>query len=307
MVATPIEPSYAVDPALAPLRARPAGTRAALSMGLGASLLLGAAAFGARHAAPATATEPTVKRVATVVIPAEPRPVAQKIAAKAEAAPPALPTRIQGLPFSAFDLNAPEFANEKKTIAVRDGDEGVGRVDALTLGQFAMGVPFLRLDIHQDISEKEADSDFFLDMTRHASLLGLNAAKISQPAAISTRFGEFEVADIRLTQPASEGVAASERACLVARMIKEAPSLEITAIACGAANQKIDRPALGCLFDRLEFKAGEKTDLNEYFAAAETERGKACNYSREDVTASIPAHKPAGGGRARRGAHRAAR
>jgi hypothetical protein len=259
-------------------------------MGLGASLLLAAAAFANRQSAPAPAQQ-AMKTVHTLVIATERAPAPQKIAAKAESAPAAgLPTQVKGLPFSAFDLNAPEFEREKKTIAVRDGDEGVGRVDALTFGQFAMGVPFLRLDVHQDISEKEANSDFFLDMTRHASQLGLNAARIGQPAALSTRFGEFEVADIRLMQPAGEGVAASERTCLAARMIKETPSLEIAGVACGAANQPIDRPALGCILDRLEFKAdGASKDLADYFAASEAERGKACNYSREDATASIPA------------------
>lgn len=296
MVATSIELKSALDPALVPLRARPAGTRAALSMGLGAILLLAAAAFGARHAAPTT--RPSVKKVVTIVIPQEARPVAQKISTKADAAPPALPTQVKGLPFSAFDLNAPEFANEKKTIAVRDGDEGVGRVDALTLGQFAMGVPFLRLDIHQEIGEKEANSDFFLDMTRHATLLGLNVAKIGQPGALPTRFGEFEIADIRLTQPASEGVAASERSCIAARMIKETPSLEIAGVACGAANQPIDRTAMGCLLDRMEVKAdGANKEIADYFAGSASERGKACNFSRDDVTASVPAARHGGAGK----------
>lgn len=306
MVATRFEADCPVDPSLVPLRARPAGTRAALSMGLAASLILGASAVALRRPAPAPLPPQAIKSVETRITATEQAPAQQKITTKAEAAAPAMPMQAKSLPFSAFDLKAPEFEREKKTIAVRDGDEGVGRVDALTFGQFAMGVPFLRLDIHQDISEKEASSDFFLDMTRHATQLGLNAARIGHPTALATRFGEFQTADIRLTQAASESVAASERACIATRLIQEKPSLEIAGIACGAANQPIDRPALGCFLDRIEFKAdGASKDLADYFAASEAERGKACNFAREDVTASIPAPRHGAKGKSRRGAHRA--
>lgn len=306
MVATPFEPQYGPDSYSGPLKSRPVGARAAFSMGVAASLILAAAAIANRNSGLAALPPQATASVSALIAATEPKPAAAKISAKIEAAPaPALPAQVKGLPFSAFDLNAPEFEREKKTIAVRDGDEGVGRVDSLTLGQFAMGVPFLRLDIHQDISEKEAAADFFLDMTRHAAQLGLNVAKIAQPAALSTRFGEFQTADMRLAQPAGEGVAASERACVATRLIQEKPSLEIAAIACGAASQPIDRLALGCILDRLDFKAaGAKTELGDFFAASEADRGKACNYSREDVTASIPHHGSARG-KSRAKAHHA--
>jgi hypothetical protein len=212
---------------------------------------------------------------------------------------------LMAKPFSAFDVAAREFDREKKTIAVRDGENGSGRIDTIAIGQFAMGAPFMRIDIHQDIIEKEKTSDFFLDMARHAVDTGLNVAKIGQPSALITRFGSFETADIRLSQPASEGVAASERNCLATRFIDGKLALEIAGLACGEAMRPIDRVALGCLLDRINYTASpDKPALNDFFAQAASMRAIGCgNISRDDLTATIPTQKNAA--RPAQGARRA--
>lgn len=287
MSANSFDHEYAASPYMGPLRARPLGALAAFGMGAGASLILAAAVILTRHAA-----DP--QSVANADAPAAAAAPAAKIANKIAAAGPDQAGDARATPFSAFDLNAPEFEREKKVVSVRESEEGGGRVDSLTMGQFAMGAPLLRIDIHQNLTARDTNPDFFLDMTRHAAQLGLNVAKIGQPTALTTRFGAFEAADIRLTQPASEGVAASERSCLATRLVDGKLPLEIAGLACGAATLPIERASLGCMLDRLEYVApGDNKALNEFFLNAEAARGKGCaNVSRDDVTASIPARKP---------------
>lgn len=272
-----------------PLRARPAGARAAIGMGAGATFILLAA---------------------LVIFPREPGTNERKAEAKQAPRADAAPTRkistkvsieaveasaLMAQPFSAFDISAPEFSREKKTIAARDGDNGSGRIDTISIGRFAMGAPFMRVDIHQDIAEKEKASDFFLDMTRHAAQAGLNVAKISQPSELIAKFGSFETAEIRLSQPESEGVGASERNCLATRFIDEKLALEIAGLACGQAAKPIDRVALGCLLDRIDYTPSpDRPELNAFFKQAAASRSTGCdNISRDDLTATIPAQKSA--------------
>lgn len=278
MSATPLDQNVAMASYTGPLRARPKGERAALGMGAGASVILALAALLTRHTAsplPVAEAEP-----AAVAAPA-------KIAAKAAQSPvtPAATTAMT------LDLDAPEFAREKKVVSRTEGAEAGGRVDSLTVGQFAMGGPFLRVDIHPDFNPEATNPDFFMDMTRHARTMGLEVAKISRsPVMVTTRFGAFETADIRLTQPASEGVAASERACLATRLVDPKASVEIAGVACGAAAKPIDRVALACALDKLSYSSGsDNKALNDFFLNAEIARGKGCaNVSRDDLTASIP-------------------
>ncbi len=261
-----------------PIHARPKGARAALGMGVGASLILALAALFARHSAPPAA-------VADASAPAAAQSPA-KIAAKASME--SEPTGARAV--AALDIEAQEFEREKKTVAVGDAKDGGPRVDRLTVGQFAMGAPFLRVDIHPELDPAATRTDFFLDMTRHAREAGLNVAKIGQRSTLSTRFGAFEAADIRLSQPGGEGVEASERACLAARLVEPKVPLEIAGIACGSAAKPIDRVAFACILDGLSYSSGsDNKALNDFFLNAEIARGKGCaNVSRDDMTASIP-------------------
>ncbi|MGJ0510479.1 MAG: hypothetical protein ACR652_25820 [Methylocystis sp.] len=261
-----------------PIHARPKGARAALGMGVGACVILAAAALFARPAVPPRA-----------VAGADAPPVAAapaKIAAKASMGNQAAPDAQA----PALDIEAPEFEREKKVASVAQNREGEERVDSVTAGQFALGAPFLRVDIHPELDPSATNPDFFLDMTRHARAVGLNVAKIGQRSTLSTRFGAFETADIRLSQPGGEGVDASERACLATRLLDPKVPLEIAAIACGSATRPIDRVSLACILDKVTYSAGsDNKALNDFFLNAEIARGKGCvNVSRDDLTASIP-------------------
>jgi hypothetical protein len=272
-----------------PLRARPAGARAAIGMGVGATLILLAALTLSPRGAAVTETKvvANVERPRAAVAAGK---ISSKISVEAIEA-----SALMAKPFGAFDIAAPQFDGEKKTIAARDGENGSGRIDTLAIGQFAMGAPFIRVDIHQDISAKEKASDFYLDVARHAAEAGLNVTNIAEPSALITKFGPFETAEIRLSQPASEGVAASQRSCLATRFIDGKLALEIAGLACGEAARPIDRVALGCLLDGVNYTvSADNPALKDFFAQAASTRSVGCaNMSRDDLTATIPTQKNA--------------
>ena len=100
-----------------------------------------------------------------------------------------------------------------------------------------------------------------------------------------------------------EGVAASERSLPRDAPARPQAPLEIAGIACGAAAKPIDRFALACILDKLNYSAGsDNKALNDFFLNAELARGKGCaNVSRDDLTASIPPRaKPAAPAKPRR-------
>jgi len=250
---------YVVQPGAEPLFARPAGNLAAAMIGVGALIVLGVALAFVKP-------QPTIEASADNVRQAASADMAQ---------PPGSAANAKQI--AAFDLTAPEFAKEKKTFTTRRLDGADVREDNLTLGEFAFGGPYLRLDIRQTAADKRGNPDFFLDMTRHAAQAGLAVAKISQPSPLASRFGSFETADIRLTQPAIGEGAPTERACLALRLMAGKQPVEIAGVVCGAPARPIDRRALGCIVDRLDYLPnGENVALDQFFLAAEQERGKSC-------------------------------
>jgi hypothetical protein len=260
------------------IRARPKGLRAATGMGVGACVILAAAALFARP----PAEQHMVAEGAAVPPQATPAKISAKASMGAQSTPDAQT--------AALDIDAPEFEREKKLVSLGDSKEGAERVDSLTVGQFAMGAPFLRVDIHPELNPSASNPDFFLDMTRHARAIGLNVGKIGQRSTLTTRFGAFETAEIRLAQPGGEGAEASERACLAARLLDPKVPLEIAGVACGSAARPIDRVSFACILDKVTYSASsDNKALNDFFLSAELARGKGCvNVSRDDLTASIP-------------------
>jgi len=242
------EHEYFLDPGPRPIHARPAGMWAATAIGGSALLVLfGFLIFG----------KPKTEVAAA--------PPARGAAIDAPAAQPAVPRPL------AFDLAAPEFAKEAKAVTVRVLENG-GREDSLTLGQFGPSAAFLRLDIRSG-ADKRGSSDFFLDLTHHASDAGLSVQKIGAPAPFATRFGAFEVGEIKLSLAGAEG----ERVCQAMRLAGSKHGVEIAGIVCGAGGKQIDRRALPCLVDRLEYRpAADKAALAKFFEASAAERGHAC-------------------------------
>jgi hypothetical protein len=267
MSMTVFDPDYVASDAR-PLRARPLGSLAATMIGGGALVILFAAlAFGGRPAGEGQSA-------------ARDADGSFEAALAAAAAP--------GGVGPALDLAAPQFAKEKKEFALRAGEAGTAREDSLTLGRFAFGGPFLRLDAAQSESGKFVNSDFFLDMHRRAERTGLAVVRIHSPSPLATRFGAFEAADIQLARPAENGAPAAERSCLAARLLNQKASLEFAAIACGAATAPIDRRAMSCILDGVEYRGGgDNKALEAFLARANAGRRQSC----ADVTGSIATDK----------------
>ncbi|MBG0809092.1 hypothetical protein IY145_06850 [Methylosinus sp. H3A] len=233
-----------------PLRARPLGNLAASLMGVAALFVLAGSLAFVR--APQDAT--------TSVAAAPPALV------KSAPAPVVAPERV-----AAFRLEAPEIDREPK-IAFDPALPSGGRQETHAFGGFDTGRAYLRLDILQPAGEKLGNSDFFLDVARHAAQAGLGVVRIGQPTPLVTRAGAFEAAEIKLSLR-DGGVAAAavgERSCLAVRLVNASLSMEIAGIACGAGAKPMDRRAMGCLLDRVYYlPSGENKALARSFPKVE--------------------------------------
>jgi hypothetical protein len=240
-----------------PLRARPLGNLAASLMGVAALLVLaGSLAFVRAPQEAATAVA-----VGAAAPPAAVAPVS---------APLVRPERV-----AAFRLEAPEIDKEPKSTFDPLLPSG-GRQETHAFGAFDNGRPYLRLDILQPAGEKLGNSDFFLDVARHAAQAGLSVVRIGQPTPLVTRAGAFEAAEIKLSlrEGGVAAAAAGERSCLAVRLVNASLSMEIAGIACGAGAKPMDRRAMGCLLDRVYYlPSGENKALARSFPRVE---GQGC-------------------------------
>jgi len=264
---TAFDQPYALRPGTRQIDARPRGALAATMIGGGALfILLVSLLFGAR--APVEDASP----LAAADTPKTAAASAGGGAISALNSGSGAGSGAMSKKFASFDLSAPEFAKEPKSFTERLLDTTGGREESVIIGQFAPAGPFMRLDLVLSGGEKIANSDFFLDMTRHATQAGLSATRIGQPSPLVTRFGNFEVADIKLTHDGGE-----ERACLAARFLNGKAPLEMAGLVCGVAARPIDRRTLGCILDRLDYLSnGENKAMDEFFLTAELDRGKGC-------------------------------
>ncbi|PWB83627.1 MAG: hypothetical protein C3F11_05680 [Methylocystaceae bacterium] len=272
------------------LRARPLGSLAASAMGVVSIAILAGALLFVR----ASPVEVASSSSPPVAAPPLPTQVSSGPAAPARGGPSAAIAQVVGV-----DLDAPEFAKEKKSFSVQRPEPGGGRQDTLVFGEFESGKPYLRLDILQTVGEKLGNSDFYLDMARHAARADLAVTRIAPPVPLTSRFGAFESADIRVSQIDRGGALAAggERNCLAVRLLNAKLSIEIAGLACGAAGKPFDRRATGCVLDRLQYVVGsDNRALEQFFRNAEPERGQGC--------VAAPAAPPAKSTEAQAAAHK---
>lgn len=262
------------------LRARPLGSLAASLMGVVAiAILTGALWF---VGAPAPTQDVASSSPAPVAASAPAQPRAQPIASVPNGPGPAV-AQIAG-----FDLDAPEFSKEKKSFSAQRGG---GRQDTLVLGAFESGKPYLRFDVLQAAGEKLGNSDFYLDMARHAARADLAVSRIGPPTSLTSRLGIFESADSRISSTGEGGAPAAggERGCLAVRLLNPKLSIEIAGLACGAAGKPFDRRSMACVLDRLRYvPSAENKVLEQVFPNAPLEQGCA------SAPASAPAAAKAG-------------
>ncbi|SFK68034.1 hypothetical protein [Methylocapsa palsarum] len=174
-----------------------------------------------------------------------------------------------------FRLDAPEFLREPSLREARRHRTGGGRQDMWIFGD-AKGVsPFFRLMIYKVGDEIAPAATFFVDLARRAAEMGHAIAKFTQPAAMTTRFGNFEVADLNLIR-----TGAVETPCLGFRFAAEAPNLRITGFTCGGdastGAKLMSRAALACLIDRLVLAAPTENREFDRLFARPSRRDPAC-------------------------------
>lgn len=194
-------------------------------------------------------------------------------------------------PREIFLLEAPEFAGAAKVYEARRHRTGGGRQDVLEFGGLDGDAPMLRLVFYRPGKEALPDPPFFVDLARRAAETGHAIARAAQPAALATRFGAFEVADVSLARNGSPA-----RGCLGFRFNTAETDLRIAGFACGGGKAPLpsfpSKPALACLIGRIDLApTSEDGGLVWFFAAHETVRDPNCpppaRLSAADDTAAI--------------------
>lgn len=197
--------------------------------------------------------------------PADPAPVAP------QAPPPPAWVDIDH-PMELFDLSAPDLAQSERHYYARRHRMGGGRQDMLVFGDFDGAQPYLRLTLYRVGSETVPQSPLFVALARMAAQAGLSIVRSLSPAALETRFGSLEAADIDLA--ASTGATTP---CLGFRGSALAGGFRMSGLACGTPARPLSQPALGCILDRLDLNsAGDDQALAEFFAASELRRDASC-------------------------------
>jgi hypothetical protein len=156
-------------------------------------------------------------------------------------------------------------------------------MDALSFGRFHDSQkPYLRLSLYRVGSEEAPANPFFVDMARRASEAKLAVTRSATPDAMTTRFGEFQVADIILAS------GKAEISCVGFRRNADGARLRIAGFACGTPTRPVDRAILACAIDRLDLvAAAEDPGLSAYFARAEVRRGAGCPQPQRIATAPV--------------------
>ena len=177
---------------------------------------------------------------------------------------PAAPRWLEVVkPVQIFSLEAPQFRRESLAYAARRLVSGLTREDTLAYGTPSGEAPMLRLALVRG-SSPDTGSALGGGMARIAERQGLDPTIGTKRGALTTRFGRFDTATLRISGRAG--------ACDGFHLALAAPALSVDGIACGTA-----RGDLACLIDRLDLvSAGDDRPLADLFAATELHRNPAC-------------------------------
>jgi hypothetical protein len=174
-------------------------------------------------------------------------------------------------PIPIFGLESPELERQPAVLDARRSADGTRREDLLSFGGFAEPKPHLALRLAVQHEREELSRPFIVALVRMAAARGLSVQRSSLPAAIETRFGPVEAADVTL----SDG--ASGRACIAFRLEGGTVPLALSGWWCGGEGKPADRRQLVCLIDRIDLlAAGEDAALRSAFARSELNRQPGC-------------------------------
>ncbi|MCA0318296.1 MAG: hypothetical protein LCH88_09530 [Proteobacteria bacterium] len=173
-------------------------------------------------------------------------------------------------PLQLYGLALPGFEGASSYEARRH-EPGGGRRDALVLGRWESEGPYMRLSVYRQGAEAAPPAALYIETVRRAAELGLAVTRSGQPDRLATRFGAFEVADMRI-----EGQG-RDHACLGFRLAGADGAVTLSGFSCGSPAQPIQRGQLMCQIDRLDLiSAGEDSRLRDFFVEAERRRDESC-------------------------------
>lgn len=181
-------------------------------------------------------------------------------------------------PIALFNLEAPELGRAAPMIEARRSQDGSRREDLLSFGDFAGSGSHLSLRLRTGDGIAAGASSFTVALVHAAALRSLAVERGGTPAAIETRFGPLETADIVL------GDGTESRACLAFRTVGPDAPFAMSGWWCAGAKPG-DRRQLACLIDRLDLaNAGAEPELRAAFARSELQREHACATPRLSAT-----------------------
>ncbi len=196
-----------------------------------------------------------------------PRPAA----ADAMGRPPAGPlwTEIRR-PLALYDLSGTDMAKLPASYRARRREPDGAREDVMTFGRLGDAKPYLQVSLLRAAGEvADAADGLAVGLARLAGARGLQATRLRPAAAVDTRFGRFEAADLLLWD------AGASTPCLGFR--GGGAVLRVSGFACGAPGRPMGRAALACAIDRIDLvSAGDDAALRAVFVAAERRDGTTC-------------------------------
>ncbi len=181
-------------------------------------------------------------------------------------------------PIAIFNLEAPELGREAPAIEARRSRDGSQREDLLSFGAFAGTESHLSLRLKTGDGIAASSGSFTIALVHAAALRSLAVERSSAPAAIETRFGALETADVVL------GDGTESRTCLAFRTVGPEAPFAMSGWWCAGAKPS-DRKQLTCLIDRLDLaNAGAEPELRAAFARSELKRQPGCAPQRLSAT-----------------------
>ncbi len=181
-------------------------------------------------------------------------------------------------PIAIFNLEAPELGREAPAIEARRSQDGGQREDLMSFGSFAGSAPHLSLRLRTGDGIAASPNSFTVTLVHAAAIRSLAVERGGTPAAIETRFGPLETADVVL------GDGSESRACLAFRTVGTDAPFAMSGWWCAGAKPS-DRKQLTCLIDRLDLaNAGAEPELRAAFARSELHRQSGCATPRLSAT-----------------------
>jgi len=181
-------------------------------------------------------------------------------------------------PIAIFSLESPELGREAPSLEARRRPEGSEREDLMSFGSFPESTPHLALHLRTGAPAATGSASFTIGLVHEAARRGLAVERSSMPAAIETRFGPLDTADVVL------GDGSTTRSCIAFRTAPGAAAFAMSGWWC-AGTKPSDRRQLTCLVDRLDLaNAAADAELRSAFARSELKRQPDCAPQRLSAT-----------------------